>query len=98
MPNLDGRIPAYDSTLNTGNVSDGKLPNITGQFEPWCYGDGGTTGVFGNTGSNTGSSWGTQNVNRGTKINFDASRSSSVYSDTTKVIPANVNMYYCIRY
>ena len=96
LPDFIGRLPVYDSGSAIGATSDGKLPNITGGFR-WCNGQDGWgafgTGAFG--GSYGQGSW--HGDWHGT--DFDASRSSAVYTDgQISVVPANVKCFWCIKY
>ena len=89
------------SGLTYGESSTGNLPNITGAIGyaeshrgvSGCFYDGATEGSGYYHRANTGS--GKAN------INFDASRSSSIYgrySDVDKVLPSFITMHYIIKH
>lgn len=87
------------SAQNLGYRSNGLLPNITGQTGE---------GIRNYTNSESGALYGTNHVNNAPYdgnfsaydiLNFDASRSSSVYQDgVNHVIPACTVIYYMIHY
>ena len=98
------KVPDYTNIFlqgadnNVGTTIAAGLPNITGRFCNWaingrgvvqegcCYGDG-TTGAGGQaSGGNN------------TILNIDASRSSSIYGNSTTVQPPAVTVNFCIKY
>ena len=100
LPNLDGRAPWYDSTATIGGISNGGLPNITGTA--------GTDFASGNNSLNTGafkfvrrtSDWagsvaGNYEV---FYVDFNASRSSSIYGASSYVLPRNLKVLYCVKF
>ena len=99
LPNLDGRAPWYDSTATIGGISNGGLPNITGNWS--MQNDAVLT--F------SGAYFAFQNITRYTRgiydggtasngVQFDASRVSSVYDSGTTVRPAAVYTNWCIKF
>lgn len=78
--------------------SYGEIPNITGSFVPWVYGNASTSGVFTNSGSGTASSWGTPDVHQGTVVHFNANRASTVYVNVSRVMPAVIAVQFLIKY
>ena len=97
LPNLTDRFIQGNSTV--GTVKNAGLPNITGQFNP--YGEGSMTvnGCF-ITVSSTQYGWGTTTGRDSDNalIDFNASRSSSIYGSSSTVQPPALTMRYIIRY
>lgn len=98
LPNLADRDPWYSVALPVGQVGNGHVPNITGVFT----GDRialsfETSGAFYNTTSVRRGNPGGSDASTAA-VGFDASRSSQVYSDVDRVIPAYATCLYCIRY
>ena len=99
VPNLIDRAPWYSGKVSVGNVGNGLVPNITGTFgkTQTINNDSFATGAFtlvnqgvqgdANSGATSAFSW-----------TFNASRSSSVYANVDRVIPAYATCLYCIRY
>ena len=87
------------SSDNLGTVTNGKLPNITGTFNPdGYYANQNLSGCFYNTGR-TNRAKGTGTDQTGYIFAIDAYRSSAVYTDgQTTVVPAGVNMRWVIKY
>ena len=97
LPNLTDRFLQGSST--SGTVKNAGLPNITGNTElHYRYGVGNATGAFlmedGGGGvqqfesSNTGCSW----------TVFNASRSNSIYGNSSTVQPPALTCLICIKY
>lgn len=96
------RLPLIKNYIKAANPSEGiknieaGLPNITGYASPRKdgYGGGGLAdGAFWLT-SDTGSAGhAASEVGPGTRINFDASRSSAVYGKSSTVTPASTTLY-----
>lgn len=99
------KVPMYRDGVAIGAVWNGQLPNITGVFTingqtdaaryyTGAFTDYGTVQIA--QGGITGIQW--QSYARA--YEFDASRSSSVYSasNTGEVYPRNINILYCIKY
>lgn len=88
-------ISIANSNDKVGKFTEAGLPNITGSIDPfsaWSNASIGTrnaSGAFKSSG--TGTVMGRTETSGGTSlgINFDASRSSSVYGKSTTVTPAN---------
>lgn len=100
LPDLNGKLPLYDSTATLGDTTNGKAPNITGYMTPHA-GSRGTTGVFGGAFYSTGvqEESGASTSGSAGRVGFDASRSSSVYDNTaTGITPAGVYTLWCIKY
>lgn len=98
LPNLDGCAPWYDSTVAIGSTSNGGIPNATGRFgNLGTYTSTVAEGVF--TTARNGPS---AIPNSGTTpwtATMDLSRASSVYKNNLdKVIPAHINMGWCVKY
>ncbi len=105
LPNLDGRAPWYDSTATIGGISNGGLPNITGEIG---------TGL-----SNFAYPLNFENANGAIRpfdttvitmkattagaagsggFSFDASRVSAVYDSGATVRPAAVYTNWCVKF
>lgn len=106
LPDLNGRVPWYDSTATIGTTSNGGLPNLYGTTR---YSANGSNNYFGGWVQNTGvftadttestSGMGGGSSHRGAKrLIFDASRVSSVYDSGTTVRPAVVYTNWCIKF
>ena len=97
LPNLINKFPQGNTTVGT-QIAAG-LPNITGSWRPtygWLKGAtyaGAFTAYAADTGSGSGS---TANVNYG--INFNASRSSAIYGNSTTVQPPALTLLPIIKY
>lgn len=99
LPNLDDRLPVYDSVATIGDTTNGKAPNITGWFNTnGAYQSWDSvlfTGVETGNNSHGWSGSGTQN----TKFNFDASKVSPVFdSSATGITPAGTFVLWCIKF
>ena len=98
LPNLVDRAPWYSGKLSVGQLGNGHLPNITGVFTGDRIALGFTTsGAFYNTTSVARGNPSGSDANTAA-VGFDASRSSQVYGNTDRVIPAYSTCLYCIRY
>lgn len=105
LPNLIDRAPWYSGTVPVGKYGVGALPNIIGAIGLVGNTNGvairtGTSGAFtvtGNTGGAYGGGGGRGPSEQG-QLSFDASRSSAVYSNVDRIIPAHATCLYCIRY
>ena len=97
LPDLTNRF--IEGSTTAGTVKTAGLPNITGNFRP--YGEGSVTvnGAF-YVISGTEPGWGTTSGidYNNALIDFDASRSSSIYGNSTTVQPPSVSMLYMIKY
>lgn len=103
LPNLLDRAPLYSGNLSVGQFGNGILPNITGyvKYIGASLGGNGCLGAFSNAsfsnGTQSGVGGGLSNSHL-IDMTFDASRSSPVYSNIDRVIPAFATCLYCIRY
>lgn len=95
----------YRDGVAIGAVWNGQLPNITGVFTINGQNESNKyfSGAFADNpnidivkGAISGVAW----LQGARAYKFDASRSSSVYSDsnTGEVYPRNINILYCIKY
>jgi len=95
LPKLtDARFIEGGSTVGTSKSAG--LPNITAQWETSCYASGSPSGAVENyniTGI-TGSSFMTVNGGH----TFNASRSSSIYGNSSTVQPKSLVLLPCIKY
>ena len=104
-------LPDLNNRFLEGNGSgyiEAGLPNITGQFTSWRGVNVTDLGSY--CGITSGAFWrttGTQSrvindtvlTSNGTgALNFDASRSSSIYSNSTTVQPPTCKCYFCIKF
>ena len=98
LPNLIDKF--VEGSATAGTVKSAGLPNITGKYHDPCVGQLGTqtNGVF---------KWNAnprdRNVPGGTDagfgtLDFDASRSNSIYGKSTTVQPPALTMRYIIKY
>lgn len=98
LPNLIGKVP-WGST-SVGTVIDAGLPNIKGYLGArgaiaWQGGGG----AFYISGESAGESLAATGTNvYGTTAAFDASRSNSIYGNSTTVQPPALCLLPCIRY
>ena len=92
-PNLIGRYP-LGATSDIGGLVEAGLPNITGTFGGNRYYN--ASGAFAYTGSThvRGSS---RSGGAMEGVNFNASRSSSVYGKSTTVTPPSCKLLPCIK-
>ena len=100
MPDLNWRViegRPFNSEF-FGEYTSGSAPKITGSGTPWVYGVPTYDGAIYFAGSGN-SCWGTQDVKLGSKLYFDAERSSIVYWRTDNTVHATaLGMYYLIKY
>lgn len=105
LPDLSGKLPLYDSAATLGDTTNGKAPNITGEFVSpvpigWPNGAYGTGALYAaspakrrNVGQSSNSYDNTKN------IAINANLSSAVYdSNATGITPAGVYTLWCIKY
>lgn len=102
IPNYSGKFLQMDTSKTIGTNVEAGLPNITGSFDGYEFGHSGglaettTTGAFT---SEKGTTVGTTNVGgNNIKINFNASLSNSIYSNSTTVQPPASIVNYFIKY
>ena len=110
VPNLIDRF--VEGSENPGTVKEAGLPNITGEFGAGSITKTSDNGVVGNdqlalSGSfyavNSISVTGTNETPSGgwfmnARVGVNASRSSSIYGNSTTVQPPSVTVIYCIKY
>ena len=73
------------------------LPNITGSFVPWAYKNGlDPTGAFSQSKENV-KAYKEVVFYEGSQINFDASRSNSIYGASNHVTTVNLTIKYWKR-
>lgn len=96
------RLPKYANYIKMANSTEGitqkgaGLPNITGYASPRKdgYGGGGLAdGAFWLTSDTASAGHPATETGPGTRINFDASRSSAVYGNSDTVQPAHTTLY-----
>ena len=96
LPNFtDNKVPlGVGGSANIGRYNAGEVPNITG----WAalQNNKGTGGACYEYSSGIYPAAAAQGT--GIRFGFDASRSSSVYKDVSRVIAHGVMMFYCIKY
>ena len=105
LPPMGYKVPMYRDGVAIGAVWNGQLPNITGVFTINGQNESNKyfSGAFADNpnidiakGAISGVAW----LQGARAYKFDASRSSSVYSNsnTGEVYPRNINILYCIKY
>ena len=96
LPNMLDYGPWY-STRPVGQYSKGGVPNITGTIGSINSHGFVANGVFGQEGNGyvTNPGGGTGDWRN---VSFNASRSSSVYTNYDRVVPANATCLFCIKY
>lgn len=96
------RLPLIKNYIKAANTSEGiknieaGLPNITGYASPRKDGHGGgglAGGAFWLTSDAASAGHAATESGPGTRINFDASRSSAVYGKSSTVTPASTTLY-----
>ena len=95
VPNLTDKFIQGSNTAGT-NKNAG-LPNITGTFEFDAWSDA-STGVFSDAGGDKRAGSNTDNNSKGSIKSFNASRSSSIYGNSSTVQPPALTMRYYIKY
>lgn len=97
VPELTGKFLKGSSTA--GVSENAGLPNITGTLSTWVDIGRARSGALSYSNADTG--YEGAPARSGTKYNriiFDASASNSIYGASTTVTPANVSVFYCIKY
>lgn len=94
LPNLIGRF--FEPNPTSGIVKDAGLPNITGQLTNATGVSAGAAGAFKISGTGT-AVFGDGNY-LFTHVNFDASKSSSVYGNSDTVQPKSITLIPCGKY
>ena len=97
LPNLIDQF--IQGSAMSGIVKEAGLPNIVGHFRPWAEGSVTTSGAFYYI-TSTQDGWGTATGidTDNALIDFDASRCSPVYGNSTTVQPPAVTVKYIINY
>lgn len=98
FPKISNFIQGLTSLTDLGKLTPAGLPDITGTFN--CYEMGGSTGNV----QGTGAFYHAGRANRGTTnaqgtapiVGFDASRSSSIYGNSSTVQPESIKYPYII--
>ena len=100
LPNLTDRF--LQGSTTSGTVKNAGLPNITGYFNPYAESNvlnvpaGGSFYWIGSSQLGWGSA--TPRDEDNALIGFDASRSSSIYGNSTTVQPPALTCLICIKY
>lgn len=96
LPNMLDYAPWY-SSRPVGQYSKGGLPNITGTFGSLntskTY-----SGAFADAGKAFLARYYYDTNDFGRIVSFNASRSSSVYTNYDRIVPANATCLFCIKY
>ena len=98
LPNLIDKFAQGSTTV--GTYKSAGLPNITGSIDNIIRYHSGISSTGAITGSNGGSSFpsGANENNKNTHIKFNASRSNSIYGNSTTVQPPAFTLLPCIKY
>lgn len=104
LPKVSDILQGTTDVTALGSLVEAGLPNITGNFV--INGDGANNrmmGMHSSTGAFYGTSYGTvdaytgsQGGSQGSIFNFDASRSSSIYGNSSTVQPQTIKVLYYI--
>lgn len=100
--NLPNLIDKFIEGANTaGTVKSAGLPNITGQlrfaYGPMYDADTATSALYGSDTNTIDQPQGQQPGNKYEQLNIDASRSSSIYGNSTTVQPPAITAIPCIK-
>ena len=102
LPDMRDRFAEGAGTYSVGTAVEAGLPNITGNFT-LSASTGGMevsaiySGAF-NPGTKHPSSWVTSSSYPSNEVSFDASRSNSIYGNSTTVQPPALTFLPCIKY
>lgn len=100
LPKIVGFTESTIDPTTLGNLTQAGLPNITGDFQESMRTEVVNYGVNGAFSSSTTQSWNLGGGGGGTayerKLTFDASRSSSIYGNSTTVQPQSIKVLYYI--
>lgn len=91
LPKITGFIEGTTDVTVLGDLVEAGLPNITGNIYAWNHGDGAFQ-ITSQTQASSGEAMGYQSA----YVNFDASRSSSIYGNSTIVQPQAIKVLYYI--
>lgn len=98
MPNASGKSLYQNDTLDIGQGTLGAVPNIRGSVEI-NTGTHTFNGAFYSTNVSYSRSVSSSTHTTDVALGFDASKSSSVYTDDiTRVIPAAIHIVFAIKY
>ncbi len=92
LPKITGFIEGTVDTNALGDLIDAGLPNITGKHGGADSNDTSVEGCYYNVGGSTSGS----GSGSGWKVGFDASRSSSIYGNSSTVQPQAIKVFYYI--
>ena len=96
LPKIAGFVQGLNTLEDLAGLLEAGLPNITGEIHPLAYIGAGASGAF-ITGSNASSCGiGTGSNSGDQKYTFDASRSSTIYGNSTTVQPQSIQYPYYI--
>lgn len=96
LPKITGFIEGAGGISTLGNITEAGLPNITGGFNTSSFDDNNATGAFSSTGTVQNITLGTSGGSRIHADDFDASRSSDIYGNSSTVQPQSVKVLYYI--
>lgn len=99
LPDLRSRfVKGKEDSETLGQLNEAGLPNITGNFSPMAWSSHTLpSGAFANGGRSTSYN-ADGNWDSGVSLNFDASRSSSIYGKSSTVTPKNISVNWYIKY
>ena len=93
IPNITGTIFAGHGTTGAGKGGMGVFRSFTGAF---YYSD---TDIMQYCPANNNTGWGGSTTNYGRPhVSIDASKSSSLYTNTNYIKTRNVSMWYIVKY
>ena len=99
VPNLSGRFLQMDTSKSLGTMIEAGLPNITGSVGYTVGNNSNASGCFTKDGNSNSAWWqGATNVARASIFHLDASRSNSIYGNSTTVQPPAFTVNYFIKY
>lgn len=94
LPKITNILQATDSTTTLGNITPAGLPNITGRMGNTDSTSSSPTGCFYRSG--TSGKLENSNGEADPNIYFDASRSNSIYGNSSTVQPQTTKVFYYI--
>lgn len=91
LPRIKGLLEFSSNTAESGNIVEAGLPNITGFIDELCtYSSSSPTGAFYQSHSDTWKKSGVDQTLYQKDVNFNASRSSSIYGNSSTVQPQTI--------
>lgn len=98
LPDLIDKFPQGNTTVGTEKTAG--LPNITGSFGATGLTDNGftTTGAFNTTPMSKKSSWTFNDGTQSHQFDFNASRSNTIYGNSSTVQPPAITLLPIIKY